>query len=291
MKKILKIFITMLILIILLLLYSRFIGTIGLNTKEYTIEDNNISNDFDGIKIVHFSDMHYKRIITKDRIDKIINEINLINPDIVIFTGDLIDQDSEINEDDITYLKEVLSKINAKYGKYSVIGNHDYSIDIEILRSIYKESNFNLLENSYDIIYGKDNNKLYIGGISTGAFSDIVLNKMKYDEESYKIIILHEPDYTDEIISLNPNLIFTLTGRGETFFTAFKIEIILLISVNNPAPQLFFITFFVGQPILISIKEKYLKSVNSIAFLKSSSLFPNICKEIGHSSSLCSIYL
>lgn len=207
MKKILKIFITMLILIILLLLYSRFIGTIGLNTKEYTIEDNNISNDFDGIKIVHFSDIHYKRIITKDRIDKIINEINLINPDIVIFTGDLIDQDSEINEDDITYLKEVLSKINAKYGKYSVIGNHDYSIDIEILRSIYKESNFNLLENSYDIIYGKDNNKLYIGGISTGAFSDTVLNKMKYDEESYKIIILHEPDYTDEIISLNPNLI------------------------------------------------------------------------------------
>ena len=207
MKKILKIFITLLILIILLLLYSRFIGTIGLNTKEYTIEDNNISNDFDGIKIVHFSDIHYKRIITKDRIDKIINEINLINPDIVIFTGDLIDQDSEINEDDITYLKEVLSKINAKYGKYSVIGNHDYSIDIEILRSIYKESNFNLLENSYDIIYGKDNNKLYIGGISTGAFSDIVLNKMKYDEESYKIIILHEPDYTDEIISLNPNLI------------------------------------------------------------------------------------
>lgn len=207
MKKILKIFITMLILIILLLLYSRFIGTIGLNTKEYTIKDNNISNDFDGIKIVHFSDIHYKRIITKDRIDKIINEINLINPDIVIFTGDLIDQDSEINEDDITYLKEVLSKINAKYGKYSVIGNHDYSIDIEILRSIYKESNFNLLENSYDIIYGKDNNKLYIGGISTGAFSDTVLNKMKYDEESYKIIILHEPDYIDEIISLNPNLI------------------------------------------------------------------------------------
>ena len=47
MKKILKIFITMLILIILLLLYSRFIGTIGLNTKEYTIKDNNISNYFD----------------------------------------------------------------------------------------------------------------------------------------------------------------------------------------------------------------------------------------------------
>lgn len=207
MKKVLKVFIIIITLIVLLLLYSRFIGTTGLTTKEYTIKDNNISNDFDGIKIVHFSDLHYKRIITKDRIDKIINEINLINPDIVIFTGDLIDQDSDLTEKDISYLKEILSKINAKYGKYSVIGNHDYSIDIEILRSIYKESNFNLLENSYDIIYGKNNNKLYIGGISTGAFSDTVLTKMNYNEECYKIIILHEPDYTDEIISLNPNLI------------------------------------------------------------------------------------
>lgn len=207
MKKVLKVFIIIITLIVLLLLYSRFIGTTGLTTKEYTIKDNNISDDFDGIKIVHFSDLHYKRIITKDRIDKLINEINLINPDIVIFTGDLIDQDSDITEDDISYLKETLSKINAKYGKYSVIGNHDYSIDIEALRSIYKESNFKLLENSYDIIYGKNNNKLYIGGISTGAFSDTVLTKMSYNEECYKIIILHEPDYTDEIISLNPNLI------------------------------------------------------------------------------------
>lgn len=207
MKKVLKVFIIIITLIVLLLLYSRFIGTTGLTTKEYTIKDNNISDDFDGIKIVHFSDLHYKRIITKDRIYKLINEIDLINPDIVIFTGDLIDQDSDITEDDISYLKETLSKINAKYGKYSVIGNHDYSIDIEVLRSIYKESNFNLLENSYDIIYGKNNNKLYIGGISTGAFSDTVLTKMNYNEECYKMIILHEPDYTDEIISLNPNLI------------------------------------------------------------------------------------
>ena len=130
MKKVLKVFIIIITLIVLLLLYSRFIGTTGLTTKEYTIKDNNISDDFDGIKIVHFSDLHYKRIITKDRIDKLINEIDLINPDIVIFTGDLIDQDSDITEDDISYLKETLSKINAKYGKYSVIGNHDYSIDM-----------------------------------------------------------------------------------------------------------------------------------------------------------------
>lgn len=207
MKKLLKILFTLIFLIIILILYSRFIATKGLITKEYTIKDN-ITSDFDGIKIVHFSDLHYKRIITKKDIDKIINEINLINPDIVVFTGDLIDQDNdEFLEEDVNYLKEALSKINAKYGKYATIGNHDYSIDISILRNIYKESNFILLENTYDIIYGKNNEKLFIGGLSTGSFSNTSIEKLSYNEECYKIFIMHEPDYTDEILSLNPNIV------------------------------------------------------------------------------------
>lgn len=207
MKKILKLFFVILLLIIIIILYSRFIGIKGLITKEYTINDN-IPNDFDGIKIVHFSDLHYKRIITQKDINKIIEEINLINPDIVVFTGDLIDKDSDIEDKDITYLKNILSKINTKYGKYAVIGNHDYSIDINILRDIYKESNFNLLENTYDIIYGKNNEKIFIGGLSTSSFSNTSLEKLNYNESCYKIFILHEPDYTDEIIKLNPNIIF-----------------------------------------------------------------------------------
>lgn len=207
MKKLLKILFTLIFLIIILILYSRFIATKGLITKEYTIKDN-ITSDFDGIKIVHFSDLHYKRIITKKDIDKIINEINLINPDIVVFTGDLIDQDNdEFLEEDVNYLKEALSKINAKYGKYAIIGDHDYSIDISILRNIYKESNFILLENSYDIIYGKNNEKLFIGGLSTGSFSNTSIEKLSYNEECYKIFIMHEPDYIDEILSLNPNIV------------------------------------------------------------------------------------
>ena len=104
-------------------------------------------------------------------------------------------------------LKETFKKINAKYGKYSVIGNHDYSIDIEKIRNIYKESDFILLENNYDFIYSKNNQKIFIGGISTGEFNESVLSKLTNEENIYKIIIMHEPDYIDSIKGLKPNIV------------------------------------------------------------------------------------
>jgi len=205
-KNVLKIIITLIIIMALLILYSRYIATTGLITKEITITNEKLNEDFDGIKIVHFSDLHYKRIITKKRINKIIDEINLINPDIVVFTGDLIDDDSVINEEDINYLIEILEKINSKYGKYAVLGNHDYSINIETIRKIYANSSFTLLENSYDIIYSKNNQKLYIGGISTGEFNESVLENIYLEEDIFKILLLHEPDFIDNLKNLNIEL-------------------------------------------------------------------------------------
>ena len=95
-------------------MYARFIGTMGFNTKEYTIYNNSLPSGFDGMKIVHFSDIHYNRAITSEKVDKIIDEINLINADIVVFTGDLIDKDMVITDSDYEYLTNAFSKINAK---------------------------------------------------------------------------------------------------------------------------------------------------------------------------------
>ena len=107
MKKFLKWLFTIFIIIILIIIYARYIGTMGLITKEYTIKDNNIPNDFDGLKIVHFSDLHYNRAINIKKVKNIVKEINLINPDIVVFTGDLIDQDANLNNDDFDELTEL----------------------------------------------------------------------------------------------------------------------------------------------------------------------------------------
>ena len=118
MKNTIKWMMIIFIILLIKIIYARYIGTAGLITKEYTIEDD-LPESFDGLKIVHFSDLHYNRAITLKKVKDIIKEINLIKPDIVVFTGDLIDKDAEITTKDYTKLTTELRNINAKYAKYA----------------------------------------------------------------------------------------------------------------------------------------------------------------------------
>ena len=68
MKKVLYIILIVLIIIFCLLLYSRFIGTIGLETNEIPYKTEYIAESYNGLKIVHFSDLHYKKIDISDAI-------------------------------------------------------------------------------------------------------------------------------------------------------------------------------------------------------------------------------
>lgn len=204
MKKIFKWLLIIFLLLFLIIVYARYIGTMGIITKEYNITDSNIPDSFDGIKIVHFSDLHYNRAISLEKVKSIVQEVNLINPDIVVFTGDLIDKDVTLSDDDYKDLTALLSNINAKYGKYSVLGNHDYDSMDEVIK-VYNDSNFNYLDNDYDIIYSKNSEKIFIGGVNTVSYHMDDINKAlqdlkKDDSINYKIVLVHEPDISDKIV-------------------------------------------------------------------------------------------
>ena len=209
MKKFLTIISIILLIITLIALYSRFIETSKLVTKELSINEN-IPESYDGLKIVHFSDLHYGRVITKNYINNLIKEINLINPDLVIFTGDLIDKDTKLKESDIAYLTDSLKSINAKLGKYSIMGNHDYTFK-EKIKNIYSNSDFILLINSNDIIYNTNNDPIFIGGLdSTLEGTPDIAKTINNIEVNYKIMLTHEPDISDQIIKqASPNLILS----------------------------------------------------------------------------------
>ena len=219
MKKIIHFIIFLMILICAILFYARFIGTTGLNTNEIVINDSNIPVSYDGLKIVYFTDIHYTRVITNKRVKELIDEINRLKPDLVFFTGDLIDTDSTPNEENKQKLINFLKEIKTKYGKYAVIGNHDYDNHLELVKEIYKLSNFTLLENSYDIIYNNNNDKIFIGGLNTVSFDLADIDEtMKYfdnnDNINYKIILVHEPDYTDTIVEKYPDVNLILSGHS-----------------------------------------------------------------------------
>ena len=218
MKRIFKWLLIIFIFLFLIIIYTRYVGTMGLVTKEYTISSTDIPLGFDGIKVVHFSDLHYNRAITFSKVKSIIEEINFINPDIVVFTGDLIDKDTNLGDKDYNDLTNLLLKINAKYGKYAVIGNHDYGKDEDKVTAVFNESNFKFLDNDYEIIYNKNNEKIFVGGLNTVSYKQDDLDKtMKYfddnDDIDYKIILVHEPDISSEIVK-NYDVNLILAGHS-----------------------------------------------------------------------------
>ena len=216
MKKFLVFTFIILLSIFGILLYSRYVATSGLITKEYVITAD-IADSYDGFKIVHFSDLHYGRIITDQELKIISEEINLINPDIVAFTGDLIDDSIDIDNFNDEKLTNFLSSIKAKYGKYAVRGNHDYVVYADKIKNLFADAGFTYLENSYDILYNESNDKIFIGGLDTSFYDKDDLDKtLAYQDEniSYKIMLTHEQDIIDEIVSKDNTINLILAGHS-----------------------------------------------------------------------------
>lgn len=203
-----KKFIIILVIIILILglglLYSRFIATSGLKVKEYKVVNNKITDSYHGLKIIHLSDIHYNSTINEKELNNIVDKVNEIKPDIVVLTGDLIDERLSYDKDIII---NCLSKIEAKLGKFAVSGNHD--IPLDDYNYIIKESGFTGLDNKYELIYSKTSEPIIISGIGYGD-EDIGIKTEQYDKyiselkaddikPIYSILLVHEPDTVDNL--------------------------------------------------------------------------------------------
>lgn len=203
-----KKFIIILVIIILILglglLYSRFIATSGLKVKEYKVVNNKITDSYHGLKIIHLSDIHYNSTINEKELNNIVDKVNEIKPDIVVLTGDLIDERLSYDKDIII---NCLRKIEAKLGKFAVSGNHD--IPLDDYNYIIKESGFTSLDNKYELIYSKTSEPIIISGIGYGD-EDIGIKTEQYDKyiselkaddikPIYSILLVHEPDTVDNL--------------------------------------------------------------------------------------------
>jgi len=141
-----------------------------------------------------------------------------LRPDIVLFTGDLFNHDSVIENKDVNFLIEQLSSIQSKYGNYAVLGDNDYS-HLDAIKNIYIQSNFVLLENSYAVIHNENNDKLWIGGISSPTEAevdfDFITNYFSNQGDvRFQIMLSHEPDQIDPILAVHPNTSLILSGHS-----------------------------------------------------------------------------
>lgn len=200
-KKIIKIlcciFIPILSVFLLSFISIRFIGNVGIIVKEYPYYNSKINDQLDGIKIIHFSDIHYNNSISKDKVKKLISLINKTNPDIVIFTGDLFDNNYNLTLDDKEFFIGMLESINSKYGKYAVKGDKDNNLFDEVMSS----SSFVVLNDEIKKIYINDTYIELVGGNT--------FNIDNIESDAFRIAMVHKPDSSDYIISkFNPDVIF-----------------------------------------------------------------------------------
>lgn len=199
------------LLLIIIVLWARFISTKGLIVKEYPVYNKNINENYNGFKIVHFSDLLYGRTVNKKDVKKLVSKINEIKPDVVVFTGGLIDKDTIINQKLITYLTDELMNIDARIAKFAIIGDEDTKIkDYEI---IMKNAGFTVLNNNYELIYYNSNIPIVIAGYPSllkGTLDNdstlAYLNEHK-DEDLFKIVLIHEPDSFKTFQNYNIDLV------------------------------------------------------------------------------------
>ena len=204
-RKAIKILFWLIIIMVLIFIYARYINTHGLITKEIAVVDSQLNSAYNGLKIVHFSDLHYGRTTLEDDLKEIIQEINLLKPDLIVFTGDLFD-DHKMKDEDIKTVTKYLEQLEARLFKLAVIGDYDQEY-LETYQTILEDSNFILLDNSSKLVY--DNSDIPINLVGLTNTNDI---KELYENDYFTITLVHEPD---SITSLDgSNLVFAGHSLG-----------------------------------------------------------------------------
>lgn len=210
-RKWVKIVFSIIILFSCFFIYSKYLGTKGLNVKEYAIVNSNIPENFYGLKIIHFGDIHYKITTTKNDLEKIVKEINLLKPDIIIFSGDLFDKDIEYTKSDIEDLTNILKSIDYNIGKYAIKGENDINENWE---NIINDSDFININDKAEIIYYNGLEPIFLIGINDYKNINDNIEKLYNQEYKYSILVLHKPDYIDNINYNKFNLILAGHSHG-----------------------------------------------------------------------------
>ena len=206
------------------------------NYQDIIIKDwpKNLNN----YKIVHISDLHLGSFNNVEKFNEVVNMINDEDPDLVVFTGDLV---NNFYEEAIPYV-DCLKRIKAKDGKFSVLGNHDYG-DYAIrnrnsqewknnfnnLLNLEKEVGFHLLLNDSRLI-SKKQAKFNIVGVENwgaGRFNkDGDLNDAMngVDDSLPTILLSHDPSHWNEVV-LKSDFMIDLQLSGHTHGMQFGIEV------------------------------------------------------------------
>ena len=121
---------------------------------ELDIELNNLGWNFHNFRILNLTDIHLGQWINPEYLDELVDYVNTLNIDLITLTGDYF---SYVVDDYEKSLEKSFKKLDAEYGKFGVLGNHDHWMGADKVRTIFKNSNIIDLSNDvYTLQKGDD---------------------------------------------------------------------------------------------------------------------------------------
>jgi hypothetical protein len=210
-----------------IIVYAIFKAAYRFKVYHYKIQFNHLPNSFNGLKIIQISDLHIGGFNYRFHIlEKAIKHINNLKPDVIFFTGDLVNNYAW----ELTGWEKVFKKLVAKKGKYAIFGNHDYGDystwdtmeakqeNFNAIKQFYKNIDFKLLLNESHII-NIDNEKIAIIGVENWGkppfkqYGNLQMALKNTINMPFKILLSHDPSHWKQEVVGKTDIALTLSGH------------------------------------------------------------------------------
>ncbi|UFH36616.1 metallophosphoesterase [Flavobacterium acetivorans] len=219
------------------LIYGITVGRYNYKVMKQRIFFPDLPDAFDGFRITQISDVHSGSFDNPEKINYAIDLINEQDSDMILFTGDIVNTDAKEMHPWIDVFKRIKEH---QYGKFSVLGNHDYGEyvtwptekakdeNFQAIKDLYGQIDFKLMLNEHAYIHKGEDRIALIGvenwGHNFKKAGDINKASQEVDQKDFKILMSHDPSHWDYEIK-NHEKNFHLTFSGHTHGMQFGIEI------------------------------------------------------------------
>lgn len=210
------------------LIYGVVANAYNYQFRKVKLKFPNLPDAFNGFRIVQLSDIHSGSFTRTEPIVEVIEKINALDADLILFTGDLVNNVA----DEMDNLISVFGKLKAKHGMFSVMGNHDYGdyvewnskeeklANTEKFRNVHKQLGWDLLLNENRTLE-LEGEKISIVGVENWGAGGHWSKYGKFDKafagvdaSAFKILMSHDPSSWDAIVRKDfPHTELTLSGH------------------------------------------------------------------------------
>lgn len=207
-------------------------GNYDFKTFNERIKIKKLPKGFKGFRIVQISDFHLGTWASKTPLIRAVEQINALNPDIIFFTGDLV---NSMTEEAFPFFDE-LAELKAPHGIYCILGNHDYGKyhhweseederdNFEALLEFYRNLDWKLLRNEH-VVLEQNDAELVLAGVENWSsnprfpsFGDLNKAMEGAPENTAKILLSHDPSHWDaKVLEFHQQIDLTLSGHTHGF--------------------------------------------------------------------------